>query len=65
MEKQGKNYSQNLSFVFSITLTCPHCIQNLKTLAVIDAELIKWKKILERKKNRQIKGLISNMWLIL
>ena len=41
------------------------CIQNLKILALIDAELIKWKKILERKKNGQIKVLISNMRLIL
>ena len=40
------------------------CIQNLKTLAQIEAE----KSVTEdfvRKKNGQIKGLISNMWLIL
>ena len=40
-------------------------IQNLKTVALIDSELIRWKKMLERKKNGQIKGQISNMWLIL
>ena len=37
----------------------------MKTLALIDAELVCLNIFLERKKNRQIKGLISNMWLIL
>ena len=37
---------------------------NLKTLTQIEAEKSE-KILLERKKNGQIKGLISNMWLIL
>ena len=67
IEKEGKIKSQHLSFVYSDTLGCHHCvyIQNLKTPALIDAELIRWKKLLERKKKGQIKGLISHMWLIL
>ena len=42
-------------------------MQNFKTvhIALTGAELIRWKKILERKKKGQIKGLISHMWLIL
>ena len=40
IEKEGKNESQHLDFVFSIKCiwlsTC--CIQNLKTLAQIEAE---------------------------
>ena len=65
--KKGKNKSQHFGFAFTNTLGRPHCemcIQNLKTLALIDAELIRWKNLLERKKNGQIKGLISHMWLI-
>ena len=41
------------------------CIQNLKTLAQIEAEKSVAENFVERKKNGQIKGLISNMWLIL
>ena len=38
---------------------------SVKTLALIDAELIRLNILLERKKNRQLRGLIRNMWLIL
>ena len=38
---------------------------NLKTLSQIEAEKSVTKIFLERKKNEQIKGLISSMWLIL
>ena len=41
------------------------CIQNLKTLAVIGAENYVTKILLERKKNGQIKGMISSCMLIL
>ena len=40
-------------------------MQNLKTLVQIEAEKSVTEILLERKKNGQIKGLISNMWLIL
>ena len=32
VEKQGKNYSQNRGFVFSNTLTCPHCLYKILRL---------------------------------
>ena len=48
----------------SLTKICIY-IQSLNTVALIDSELIRWKKLLERKKKRQIKGLISHMRLIL
>ena len=55
MEKIEKIKSQHLGFVYSNTLGCPCCVhtQNLKTVAIIDAELIRWKKLLERKKKGQ------------
>ena len=41
LEKEGKNKSKHFGFVYSNTLSCPHCVhKNLKTLTLIDAELI-------------------------
>ena len=65
IEKEGKNKSWHLGFVSSNAFGCPHRVYKiLKTLAQIEAE----KSVTEnfvRKKNGQIKGLISHMWLIL
>ena len=61
IEKEGKKY---LSTLVLFTWLSSLCIQYLKTVAIKDAELIRWKKM-ERKKNGQITGLISHMWLIL
>ena len=55
----------NLSTLGSVTWLSSLCIQNLNIVALIDSELIRWKKLLGRKKKGQIKGLISHMWLIL
>ena len=51
IEKEDKNKSQHLHFVYSNTLGCPHCVlQNLKTVALIDAELIRWKNCWKERK---------------
>ena len=41
------------------------CIQNLKILSEIEAEKSVKENFVREKENGQIKGLISNMWLIL
>ena len=64
--KEGKFKSQHPWFCLQqYTWLSSLCIQNLKTVALIDSELIRWKNMLERKKKGQIKGLISHKWLIL
>ena len=40
-------------------------MQNLKTVGLIGAELIRWKNCWKERKMGQIKVLISHMWLIL
>ena len=51
IEKEGKIKSQHLSF--ASTWLSSLCIQNLKTVALIDAELIRWQKCWkERKKDK-------------
>ena len=66
IEKEGKIKSQHPWFCLQkYTWLSSLCIQNLNIVALIDSELIRWKKLFERKKKGQIKGLISHMWLIL
>ena len=62
MEKRQKlNSASRFSFP-QYTWPCSRSIQNLKTLALIEAVT---EFLLERKKNGQIKGMISRRRLIL
>ena len=65
-EKEGKHLkNKRLDFFYTqYTLPPSRCIPNLKILAQTGAEK-SLTEIFVRKKIGQIKGLISNMWLIL
>ena len=67
MEKRERR--QNKSLLFSVPLYAwplSMCIQNLKTLALIEAKkFVTQNKCLEKQKNGQIRGMISSSMLIL
>ena len=64
LKKEGKMRISILIFIYTIHFAYLKVYTNLKTLAQIGAEKSVTEISLKRKKNEQIKGLISNMWLL-
>ena len=62
--KRRQNEDSHLNFHLHSTLCLPEGVQKFKTLAPIGTEKSVTEIPLERKKNEQIKKLISNMWLL-